>query len=646
MAHATLDPDSGEVLLATAWNEKELAKAVPGSRWDDRRQVWRLRPAWSSMVTARGLFGPLLTLGDDVVDWVWKMRREVIDVCLQKRGYLEPDPWDDTPLPDGLYAFQGAGVQWMRAAGSGLLGDDMGTGKTVQFMSLLQAVLRSCAGTGEDGLPALVITPASVRGHWEKHVPRWLPQAVPYVVEGTAPKRRKILRAAMEDPNAIVFVNLEAIRLFSRLAPYGSVKLKRCRTCDPRYGDEGLTAARCEVHPKELDDFAFRTVVLDEAHRVKDPTSKQTRAVWYVMHRPSVTRRWAMTGTAIASDPSDLWPIMHAVLPLEYPVRGDYVNRYCLAETNPFGGTDFVGLRPDTREEFFKVLDPHFRRMIKQVVLPQLPPRVRTTRRVALSPTMRKIYDELDAGLQARVEDGGLLVASNHLVKNLRLMQCACAGVDVDRVDPNDVSTWRVSLREPSPKLDELELTLQDLGVLHRGQRRAPVLVAAQFKQLLRMASRRLEKIGVNHAVIDGDVSQRDRERALDALREGTIRALLFTGQAGGTGLDMSAADALINLQRSWSLIDERQKEDRNHRIGSEVHESIQVIDIVTEGTVEERQVEVLAEKFQRLDEINRDRAALARLGADTSALDAEEMRLLQTDVIAEVERRLRGETE
>jgi SNF2 family DNA or RNA helicase len=224
-------------------------------------------------------------------------------------------------------------------------------------------------------------------------------------------------------------------------------------------------------------------------------------------------------------------------------------------------------------------------------------------------------------------------------------MQFACASVDVDRVDPNKVSTWKVSLREPSPKLDELEIVLEELGVLSPGFSRPPVLVSAQFKQLLRMAAKRLEKLGVAHAVIDGDVSQHDRDQALDALNAGRIKVLLFTGQSGGTGLDMSAADVLINLQRSWSLVDERQKEDRNHRIGSERHESVLVIDIITEDTVEEDQVDALLEKMLRLDEITRDRAELARASLDTSALDAEEARILRTDLFTVVDEATR-ETE
>jgi hypothetical protein len=95
----------------------------------------------------------------------------------------------------------------------------------------------------------------------------------------------------------------------------------------------------------------------------------------------------------------------------------------------------------------------------------------------------------------------------------------------------------------------------------------------------------------------------------------------------------MSAADTLINVQRSWSLVDERQKEDRNHRVGSEVHDSVRIIDLVTRDTVEEDQVTRLVEKLARLEEVTRDRAALHAAGQVTGHLDLEEQALLATAI-------------
>jgi SNF2 family DNA or RNA helicase len=486
------------------------------------------------------------------------------------------------------------------------------------------------------GLPALVICPNSVKYHWANAAKVWLPQCTPFVLDGTLVAKRKILKEAVKTPNALVIVNIESVRLFTRLAPYGSVRLKRCRECDPHHGDEGLKASRCDVHPKEFNDFNFKIVILDESHRIKETRAQQTRAIWYVMHQDSVRYRWALTGTPIANHPGDLWSILHAVAPLEYPTKSKWLDRYGLMAWDSFGGLKVVGIRPDTRDEFFKQLDPRFRRVLKAVVLPQLPPKIRSTRYVDMSTAQARMYREMEKGLITRTPDGQLLVATTQLAAHTRMLQLSSSSVKVTKVDPDDVTTWEVELIEPSPKIDALEEILEELGVLAREYDGPPVLVAAEHKQLINLAAKRLDKLGVRYALVTGDVSPYDRQKALDALRARTIRVLMFTNKAGGVGMDMSASDTLVNIQRSWSLVDELQKEDRNHRIGSEIHECVRIIDVVTRDSVEEGQITTLHEKLERLEEITRDRAALlaANPYALTDELDAAEAEIMSRGLL------------
>lgn len=588
------------------------------------------------MVIMRGLFGADLEVNVKLKEWSWELHQGRIGPALALRSSLIPDLDDERfalidswtqPVGPNLYSFQVAGVQWMMRAGSGLLGDEMGSGKTPQTLSTIRAH-RQQDGTG---LPALVVCPNSVKHHWARQCATWLPEATPYVVDGSALQKRKILRQAVGDPTALVVINIESVRLFSRLAPFGSVRLIKCRECDPHHGDEELKASRCEVHVKELNEFKFQTVVLDEAHRVKDPKAKQTRAIWFVGRGDTVRYRWALTGTPIANHPGDLWSIMHFVAPDDFPTKSAFQERYCLMSFNAFGGLDVVGIRPDTRDELFRLLDPRFRRMLKAVVLPQLPPKIHEVRYAEMSTSQARAYRELEQGLKTRLQDGTLLIAPNQLVVKTRLMQFASASVTVEKPDEDDIATWQVTMREPSPKLDVLEETLDELGLLTNGFRTVPVLIAAEHLDLVAMISKRLTKLGLSHGIISGEVAPIDRDRALEDLKENRIRVLVFTSKAGGVGLDMSASDTLINVQRSWSLVDERQKEDRPHRPGAEIHESIRIIDIITRNTVEEDQVERLREKLQRLDEITRDRAALLRANqnADVSHLDYAENQVL-----------------
>lgn len=628
MPHAEYDSQTNTFTVKTTWNDKELIQSIPGAKWDANASIWRTPATWASLVTLRGVFHDRLTLGPGAHEKGWDIRQSRVDPALLKRAEIEPDPFDDTPLLTALYPFQAAGVQFMRVAESGLLGDEMGTGKTIQILGLINALHKT-----NDALPALIICPNSVKHQWVEAIDRWLPALRGYAVDGSAQGRRKVLEKARNDPRAIVIMNIESVRLFSRLAPYGSIKLKRCRECDPKFGDEELKSSRCDVHLKELNKIPFKFVALDEAHRVKEPKAQQTRAIWYVGHQPGVKTRWAMTGTPVANHPGDLWSIMHFTNPEEFPTRGKFLDRFCLSAWNAQGTMDIVGIQPDRREEFFRLLDPRFRRTLKATVLPQLPPKVRHVRYAPMSPTQRRMYNELSASLVTRTPDGQLLLALGQLAATTRLMQLASSSLKVEKPDPDDPKTWNVFMVDPSPKLDVLEEVLDEIGVTKRHYEGPPVLVAAEHLQLLKLAVTRVEKHGVKYGVISGEIAPVDRQRVLADLAANRIRILFFTSKAGGVGLNMTAADTLINLQRSWSLVDEVQKENRNHRIGSEIHDSIRIIDIVTSDTIETDQIERLYEKFARLEEITRDRAALLRADphASTYELDQEENLILST---------------
>jgi SNF2 family DNA or RNA helicase len=138
------------------------------------------------------------------------------------------------------------------------------------------------------------------------------------------------------------------------------------------------------------------------------------------------------------------------------------------------------------------------------------------------------------------------------------------------------------------------------------------------------LAAERLGRLGIRHQLIVGGVHPEVAEQACDDLKTGKLRAIVFTSRAGGVGLDMSGVDTLIRLQRSWSLIANVQVEARAHRIGSERHDSIHVIDVVTRDTIEEHQIEKLIVKMEQLEEITRDRQQVQARLAMTPYTSAE----------------------
>lgn len=615
-----------KIHVQTMWSDQTLIKQIPGGTWNDPAQRWVFDATWVVCLQLRGIFGQDLVIGERLRTWAALQKMMSITPAMELRDRIEVEPgtWAGN---EKLYAFQQAGVKFLLQAENAILADEMGTGKTIQTLETLRLAPES--------LPALIVCPKSMMGTWGRETAVWLPDAVPYVVQGTAVRRRQILDQAAKNPRALVIINFEGVRGHSRVAGFGSIALKSCKEC-VKTGFAGVKISECETHPRELNQIPFRSIVVDEAHRLKDPKTKQTRAVWAVGLGKHVTRRLALTGTPLANNPGDLWSLLHFVKPEEFPRKTAFVNRYCQIQFNAWGGMEVSGIRPDTRTEFYAVLDPRFRRTPKALVLQQLPPKVRVKRFVQLDAKQRKAYDQIDSALVTRLADGSLLIPKSDIAAQVRLLQFSSSYMErgpdklVTKKDPSGypvqewVETWL--MKENSPKLDVMEEILEELGD-------KPVAVCADSRQLIEMAEVRLRKAGISFGSITGKTAQWDREAQLKNFQEGKLRVMLFTIKAGGVGLTMTAADTIIFLQRSWSMVENRQTEDRVHRIGSERHNSVTIIDIIAEETVEETQITRLWEKSELLEEVTRDRVKLIAAGLSTDQLDAVEETILNTNL-------------
>ena len=134
--------------------------------------------------------------------------------------------------------------------------------------------------------------------------------------------------------------------------------------------------------------------------------------------------------------------------------------------------------------------------------------------------------------------------------------------------------------------------------------------------------SKEMTDAKIPHGLITGAQTDDERQQAIDDFQSGKIKWILFTAQAGGVGVTLTAARRLVMLQRPWSLVDHKQALDRVHRIGSEIHDSIVISDYVTEGTIEERVIQVLETKADNFEQIVRDKAQLLSLLKDDKAGD------------------------
>jgi SNF2 family DNA or RNA helicase len=210
----------------------------------------------------------------------------------------------------------------------------------------------------------------------------------------------------------------------------------------------------------------------------------------------------------------------------------------------------------------------------------------------------------------AELEGGDALTAPSPLTQTTRLLQFASSYAEMT-VDPSTGET-SVRLIEPSCKVDAL---IDDIKNGDFGD--DSVAVCAVSRQLIDLLSVELDKLKIPHGKITGAQSEDERQQAVDDFQAGKIKWILFTAQAGGVGITLTAARRLVMLQRPWSLVDYKQALDRVHRIGSEIHDSISIIDYVTEGTIEERVIQVLDMKADNFEEIVRDKTQLLKMLKD-----------------------------
>lgn len=563
---------------------RAMVGLIPGAKWNAREGKWKIPLSWAAAKQLRGTFGENLELDESIINWANEEFWGRVQPALELRERLESLTAED--YDSRLYPYQAAGADFLLAATNAILSDPPGAGKTCTAISAARYV---------GALPALVIAPKSTLVSWGREIEQWWPGCPVYIIEGTKAKRLKIFEAAMKEPGWVI-INWESARIHSRLSRYGSVRLS----------EEDRT-------PKELNQIPFQLVIADEAHRMQDPKSKQTRAVWAVGDMESVLYKWALTGTPLTKQIDTIWSILRFINPIEWPSKVAFVDRYALTRVVPWGsGTEVIGLNPDHEEEFQEIFQPRFRRMPKEIILPQLPPIIRTRRYLDMKPEQLRAYNQMVEDMVAETETGELVIAQNPAVKTLRMVQYSSACVDMK---PGDDFEFRARLTDPSNKLDALMDDLPDL--IEAGE---SVVVFAVSRQLIEMAEKRLQNRPLSqggpipYAVIKGNQTTTFRQSQIDAFQDGKVPVILVVLAAGGVGLTLTTGRIAVFLQRSWSFVENSQAEGRVHRIGSEQHEAIQIIDYLSRGTVDETVVAVAEGKAVKLEEIVKDREAIQRL--------------------------------
>jgi superfamily II DNA or RNA helicase len=329
------------------------------------------------------------------------------------------------------------------------------------------------------------------------------------------------------------------------------------------------TYAILRLDREDLARQHWDAAILDEAQAIKNPDSQAARAAYAL----DADFHLAMTGTPVENRLDELWSLMH------------FANRGLLGGRREFDaelGRPIADGIPGAAEALRRRIRPFVLRRRKAEVAPELPPRTEATIKITLDERERAIYDAVRAATQselvAALGGTGKLDVMKALEALLRLRQAAChSGL----LPGHHAAT--------SSKLEAL---LEALVTAAEDGHKA--LVFSQWTSLLDRIEPLLEQASIGFTRLDG--STRDRAAVVDAFQgEGGPPVMLVSLKAGGTGLNLTAADHVFLCDPWWNPAAEDQAADRAHRIGQE--RPVMIYRLVATGTVEERILELQARK-------------------------------------------------
>lgn len=320
-----------------------------------------------------------------------------------------------------------------------------------------------------------------------------------------------------------------------------------------------------------LETRDWNVAVLDEAHTIKNRETKMSKAAMAL----TADMRVLLTGTPLQNHLSEIWNLFEFANPGLLGSYGQFSERFILPIEKD---------RNRERQRLLKrLLSPFILRRTKSEVLNELPEKTEMTLRVCLSNEERALYEQLreEASVSLETNQVGAIEALTYLT---RLRQAAC--------HPRLVNS-RLAL--PSSKTKAF-LDLSD--ELQAGGHRA--LVFSQFTSHLALIREALDEKGIRYLYLDGSHSASQRKKLVEEFQQGTMPLFLISLKAGGTGLNLTAADYVIHLDPWWNPAIEDQASDRAYRIGQE--HPVTIYRLIAENTIEEKILRLHATKKSLAD--------------------------------------------
>ena len=380
---------------------------------------------------------------------------------------------------------------------------------------------------GGQALPSLIVCPASLVLNWQEECKKFTPQLTCIAVDGDAARRAELAKQWVDADLVVTSYDL----------------LRR---------DEEL-----------YKEQQFYACILDEAQAIKNHTTQKYKAVCGVNSKV----RFVLTGTPVENRLGELWSIFSFLMPGYLPPYRTFCARF---EKPIVQENDKDALR-----RLNQLTGPFILRRMKSEVLKELPPKTENIHRIELDTDQRKLYlaavvDAREKLRAAKPEDKMAVFAVL-----MRLREICC--------DPRLVAdNWEGG----SAKLEAcMELVTAAVEGGHR------ILLFSQFTSMLELLAKRLDEAGMSHFTLQGSTPKPVRAELVRRFNSGEADVFLISLRAGGTGLNLTAADIVIHYDPWWNVAAQNQATDRAYRIGQQ--NPVQVYKLIAQDTIEEKIVEL-----------------------------------------------------
>jgi SNF2 family DNA or RNA helicase len=448
------------------------------------------------------------------------------------------------PVPANFHAklrpYQERGLSWLAFLSSlGLgacLADDMGLGKTVQLLAL-EAVHRA---ERPDDPPTLLLCPMSLVGNWQREAARFAPALRVYAHHGRERLREGELADRLAQADLMVTTYATATRDIEELAGY-----------------------------------EWRRVVLDEAQAVKNSLSQAARAV----RRLRAGQRVALTGTPVENRLAELWSLMDFLNPGLLGAADKFRTRYAIPVERHGQTEPAERLRVITR--------PYVLRRLKTdpAIISDLPEKIEIKQYCRLTTEQASLYQSVVDDMMEKIENSQGIERRGNVLAAMAKLKQVCN-------HPALLLHDRSAVGARSGKVIRLEEICEE--ILAEGDK---ALLFTQFTEFAAMLLPHLAaRFGTDISYLHGGTSKKRRDELVTRFQSGDGPPLfLLSLRAGGTGLNLTAANHVIHLDRWWNPAVENQATDRAFRIGQK--RNVQVRKFICTGTLEEKIDEMIEEK-------------------------------------------------